>query len=87
MEAYTIEVSLRIKNQPKGAYSEQTIAESIVTKKITAYARDIRGHTTRIVRQAVDNMSESAATALAQAVKEEVIEVGSGPAEPEALTV
>lgn len=87
MNTYTIEVTLKIKNKPKGAYSEDTLAESSVTECITCYARDVRQHTTKIVRQAVDNMSESARTALAQAVKEEVIEVGDTPAQPAALEV
>ena len=84
MKTYKIEVNLKITTPDK--YSEKVIAESDVSQRVTCLAREVRAATTKIVRQAVDNMSQSAESGLKPMIAEEPVDVESRT-EPDALSV
>lgn len=83
MKNYRIEISIKIST--KEGYNEEVIAESQNAQRVTCLAREVRQATTQLVRQAVDNMSHSAETGLAELIKTEPVEVESTT--QEALTV
>lgn len=72
-KTYAIEIKLIVKEAD--GYSAKTFANAEIKQVLTIPARNLREEVTKLVRQAVANMSLSAETGLKELIATEVVEI------------